>query len=152
MDEKTLKAVVSALVSLCAIWGAILSTLLAGVKIWETFWKDRIRLTTTYSFSDEPSTDDTITVVNLSGVPIQVSHWTLAWKPNLFRWNTSTIDVTPEEGTGMFKIGPKDSHTISFNDLAKFDWSYRSAQHRQLLLTLHVFGRRSKVLKVRAGQ
>lgn len=148
MDEQTLKAVVS----LCAIWGAVLSTLLAGVKIWETFWKDRIRLTTTYSFTGEPGTTDTITVVNLSGVPIQVSHWTLAWKPNLFRWNTSTIDVIPEEGADMFKIAPKASHTLPFENHSKFDWSYRSAQHRQLLLTLHIFGHRSKVLKVHAGQ
>jgi hypothetical protein len=131
-----------------------ISIILAAVKLWETFWKDRIRLITTYSFTGEQGATDTITIVNLSSVPVQVSHWTLAWKPKLFfRWNTSTIDVTPDEGNGIFKIAPKDTHTLEFyEDHSKFDWSYRTAQHRQLYLTLHIFGRRPKVLKVGAGQ
>jgi hypothetical protein len=36
------------IVAICAIWRAFWSTTLAGVKLWETFWKDRIQLTTTY--------------------------------------------------------------------------------------------------------
>jgi hypothetical protein len=91
MDDQTLKAVVAT----SAIWGAVVSTILGLVKLWETFWKDRIRLATTYSFTGEEGAPDTITVANLSGAPVQVSGWTLAWKPNFFsRWNTSTIEVT----------------------------------------------------------
>jgi hypothetical protein len=58
----------------------------------------------------------------------------------------------------MFTIPPKDRYTLVFpdeeyhGDSSKFDWGYRSAQHRQLLLTLHIFGRRSpKVLTIHAG-
>jgi hypothetical protein len=154
MNEDALKVAVS----LCALWGAVVSTVLAAVKFWETFWKDRIRLDSSHDFSSLAGAADTITIVNLSAVPVQVSHWTLAWKPTLlFRWNTPTLDVTPEDGTGMFTIPPKDSYTLEFPDEAspsgrsKFDWSYRSATHRQLLLTLHIFGRRPKVLKIHAG-
>jgi hypothetical protein len=148
MDEQTLKT----LVALCAIWGAGISTILGAVKLWESFWKDRIRLATTYSFTGQEGASDKITIVNLSAVPVQVSHWTLAWKPNLFHRKLSVIDVTPVEGTPMFTIPPRNSHTLNFEEQSKFDWGYRSAHHRQLFLTLHIFGQKSKVLKICAGQ
>jgi hypothetical protein len=137
-----------------AIWGACVPTILAVVKLWEIFWKDRIRLATTYSFTGEEGASDTITVVNLSGAPVQVSGWMLAWKPNFFsRWNTSTIEVTHDEEGTMFTIPAKDCYTLEFQESDKFDWSYRNALHRQLYLTLRIFGRRKpKVLKVGAGQ
>lgn len=149
MDDQMLKIATV----VCAVWGAGISTLLGSVKLWETFWKDRVRLASNYSFSDAEGSTDKITAVNLSSVPIQVSHWVLAWKPKPFRWCTSTIGVTPYEGTSMFKIEPRDSYTIRFEEEAKFDWSYRSASHRALFLTVHIFGRRRpKVLKIGAGQ
>jgi hypothetical protein len=135
------------------IWGAGLSTLLAAVKLWEAFWKDRLRLETTHSFDGRPEEPDEITIVNLSSVPVQVAYWSLVWAPRFMRWRTLPIDATPEEGAGRFTISPKDCHTLRFAGEDKFDWSYRSASHRQLLLTLHIFGRRRpKVLKVSSGQ
>jgi hypothetical protein len=150
MDDQTLRVATAA----CAIWGAGVSTLLGLVKIWETFWKDRLRLEATHSFIDPCEKADEITVVNLSGLPVQVSHWTLAWKPNPFRWRTSEIDVTPEpECVGRFTIPSKGNYTLYFEEDAKFDSSYRTARHRNLYLTLNIFGRRQpKVLKVGAGQ
>ena len=134
------------------IWGAILSTILGAATIWEKLWKDRTRLVTTFSFTGQRGVDDKITIVNLSGIPVQVSHWSLAWKPNLFRWRTSTINVTPDEDITPFTIPARDNYILNFPDDYKFDWSYRSALHRQLYLTLHIFGRRPKVLRVGAGQ
>jgi len=99
MDDQSLRAVVA----MCAIWGACLSTVLGVVKLWETFWKDRTRLTVTRFFTTQEGVSDESTVVNLSGVPVQVSSWTLAWKPKFFfRWNTSTIEVTHDEEGTMF--------------------------------------------------
>jgi len=123
------------------------------VKFWEVFWKDRIRLETSYSFSGAPWDVDEIHIVNLSGVTLQISHWKLEWKPNAFRWRTSPIDMTPEYASGMFTLTPHDRHTLTFDAEEKFDWSYRSAKHRNLYLTLYAFGRkRPLVLKVGAGQ
>lgn len=146
MYDQTLKTA-------CAVWGAVLSTMLGLVKLWEVFWKDRVRLKTTYSFSTQEGSTDEITIVNLSSVPVQVSRWELAWKPKSFHWCTSTIDVTPHEGTSIFTVGPKDNHTICFEEDSKFDWSYRSTGNRALCLTLHIFGRRRpKVLRVGVWQ
>jgi hypothetical protein len=149
VDDQTVRA----LTVTCAVWGACVSTLLGLVKLWETFWKDRLRLSTTYYFGSRDGTANEITIVNLSGVPVQVSHWTLAWKPNRFRWRTPAIDVTRDEGTPMFTIAPKDNHTLCFEESDYFDWSYRTARNRALFLTLHIFGRRRpKVLRVGGGQ
>lgn len=152
MDDQTLRVATAA----CAIWGAAVSTSLGLVKLWETFWKDRLRLETTYSFIGLREEADEITVVNLSGLPVQVSHWTLAWKPNPFRWCTSEIDVTPErepQSISRFTIPSKGEYTLYFEEDSKLDWSYRTAQHRNLYLTLYIFGRRRpKELKVGAGQ
>jgi hypothetical protein len=129
MDDRTLKGVVA----MSAIWGACVSTILGVVKLWETFWKDRIRLTTSYSFTQEEGAADTITVVNLSGAPVQVSGWTLAWKPNFFsQWNTSTIEVTHEEEGTMFTIPARDRYTLEFQESDKFDWGYRTAEAKGL--------------------
>jgi len=149
MDDQTARIATTA----CAIWGAGISTLLGGVKLWETFWKDRLKLATTYSFSDQSDAAHEITVVNLSGVPVQICRWSLAWMPNSFRWFTSTIDVTPQEGAGIFTIPPKDSYALYFKEDSKFDWSYRTTRHRHLDLTLHIFGRsKPYMLKVYAGR
>ena len=103
MDNETIKSSVT-------IYAAVLSTLLGGIKLWETFWKDRIRLATTNSFSGQKGAADEITIVNLSNVPVQVSHWELGWKPRLFKRGKPARDVTPDD-TSMFKILPKDSQT-----------------------------------------
>jgi len=148
MDEQTLKTVTG----VCAMWGAAVSTFLALIKIWETFWKDRIRLETSYSFSGQYGAVDEISIVNLSGIPVQVQDWSLVWKPNRFRWRTSEIDVTPES-TGRFTIPAKNDYTLLFEEFNKFDWSPRAARNRKLYLILYVFGRkRPKILKVGGGQ
>jgi hypothetical protein len=78
-------------------WGAGLSTILAGIKVWETIWRDRLKLATSYSWTGELGTDDTITIVNLSSTPVHVAYWTLAWKPRFLSWKCQTDDVTPDE-------------------------------------------------------
>jgi hypothetical protein len=143
MDDRTLKIV--------AIWGACVSTILGLVKLWETFWKDRVRLVASGHFTTQEGVSDEIVIVNLSGAAVQVSYWTLAWKPNFFRRNTSKIDVTPE-GNNIFAIPANDRHVLEFQEQDKFDWSHRGTLHSQLYLTMHIFGRRKpKVLKVHAG-
>ena len=144
MDDYTIKVATFS----CAVWGAALSTSLGFVKFWETFWKDRIRLDTSYSWSGQEGAIDEIVIANLSSVPLQVAYWSLAWKPKLFHFRTSTLDVSPDEVSG-FKIDGKDTYTLYFEEQSKFDWGYRTSQHRALYLTLHLFGRkRPKSLRI----
>lgn len=150
IDEQSVKI----LLAICSLWGAALSTVLGMVTLWEKLWKERVRLATTCSFSGQEGSTDTITIVNLSGATVHVCYWTLAWRRNFFRWKVPSIDVTPDyEEANTFTIAPRDKEILHFEERDKFDWSYRIAKHRQLYLTLHIFGRRKPmVLKVGAGQ
>lgn len=133
------------------IWGAGLSTMLGLVKAWEVFWRDRLRIETSYSFvgNDDP---DTIIVVNLSNKPVQVSHWTLTWSPTWFRFWIETIDATPDEGGASFFVGAHSQQILTFSDHDKIPSSYNTTRGRKLVLRLHIFGRsRIKKLKVYPG-
>lgn len=57
------------------IWGASLATLLGVVKLWEVFWRDRLRLATSYMLTGEPGGAHEIVIVNLSPVPVHVANW-----------------------------------------------------------------------------
>jgi hypothetical protein len=142
-------------------WGWLLAVLVGGppaikgwIDIFEKVRGERISLRATGYFTGQPGGSDTITVVNISGTPVQVSHWTLVWTPNILWPKLSAIDVTPcPEYQSMFTIPPKDRYTIKLDDPYKFDRSVRSARHRKLLLTLHIFGRRRpKILDLQMGQ
>jgi hypothetical protein len=83
------------------VWGAVLSTGLACIKVWESFWKDRIRLATSYSFVGEGGPASTISVANLSALPVLVSSWELAWEPKAPRWWVKRVDCTPDDVSGF---------------------------------------------------
>jgi hypothetical protein len=122
------------------VWGAGLSTILGLIKLWETLWRDRIKLSTTYSFTSADQVDDEITIVNLSDRTVQVEHWSLAWQHAFSA--SSVTDLTPDNGGYRFTIDPKSEHTIRFSDADKFDWGSRAAKGRKMYLTLFLFGRR----------
>ncbi|NMN57847.1 hypothetical protein FHT36_001744 [Xanthobacter sp. SG618] len=126
--------------------GGCLAIVLGVVKLWETFLKDRPRLRTSYSFSTAPGDEDTITIFNISPTPVQVINWTLQWEPKGWRHRErGKIDVTPDDGGGAFKIGPRDSYVLGFDERDKFDWGYRASEGRRLTLTLYTFVTRKPI-------
>ena len=50
-----------------SIWGAILSTILAGLKIWEIY--------VSYAFDSRPEEGNKIIVYNLSKTFIMINYW-----------------------------------------------------------------------------
>jgi hypothetical protein len=123
------------------IWGAGLSSVLGAIKLWEVCWRDRVRLSITYSFSGSDQEDDEVTIVNLSNQTIQVSHWSLAWRPKLWKQGVVT-DLTPCERGGRFRIDPKSEHTLVFSGEDKFAWGAKASNGRSMCLTLWLFGRK----------
>jgi hypothetical protein len=138
---------------LLAMWGAIVSTGLAGIKIWETFYKDRLRLAKSYMLTGETGGEHEITVANLSSVPVQVSSWSVAYEPKLFRWKTKRIDVTPDwDKVSGFRIDGHSTHTLFFGGEDQFEWGWKIQQGRKLCLALYIFGRkRPKRLTIKSS-
>lgn len=71
MHDVTLSVILGA-------WGAALSTMLAGIKIWE-IWRDRHRVEIGYSFVDDETVGNSISIRNLSGRAFILSYWELLY-------------------------------------------------------------------------
>lgn len=123
-----------------ATWAAIVSTGLAMIKIWETFWRDRIRLDSTYLLTDERDVPNEVVIANLSPVPVQIAHWELAWEARWFAFWLKKEDVSPDEPT-RFKINGRDEHTIRY----EFQWNGAASSGRRLVLRLKAFGQRRQI-------
>lgn len=128
---------------LLALWGAGVSTGLAGIKIWETFWRDRIKIESTYSISFDGEWPHRITVANMSSVPVQVSAAELYWVPNFFPLKRRHPSIaTPDSFyTTTFRIDGHSSHAFVFEGKDKFDVSSETTEGRKLYIYLHIFGR-----------
>ena len=64
---------------LLSIWGAGLSTLLAGVKLGE-LWRNHFRVETSYNLTGLPEEGHEIYIRNLNNRPITLEHWELEWR------------------------------------------------------------------------
>lgn len=139
---------------LIALMGLLLSAINITYTIWDKLSAKRLRLATTYFVTGEDGTPDTITIVNLSPFPVQVSYWHLQWRPNLFHPFRSTVEAAEfnPEDSSVFTILAYNNFTLKFFDPDKFDWSYRTSRHRKLYLTMDIFGHGRKRLKIGAGR
>ncbi len=127
-----------------AIWAAFLSTLLAAIRIWET-WKRRSRLEATYSFAGDPQVGNEIIIQNPSDSPAMVSYWELLWAHRTFPRLKPSDGIFPDDGLCNITIGPHSTHTLSFREDRHFPWGSSAQDKGNLYLRLHVVGRRKPV-------
>lgn len=136
-----------ALSLIVAAWGAILSTLLAGRRVWEV-WRDRHRIDIGYSFCSDEGEGNTISIRNVSGRPLILSYWELQYGRG--RWPFTRFETfqSPEpEEVSDCKIEPYTSYPLTFTDAEHFDWG--SAVLRGRSVYRHLMNTRgSRVTKV----
>jgi len=126
-----------------ALWGAVVSTVLAAVRLWEFQNQKRITLDSTYVFRGHPDLDDEIVIANLSLLPVLVSGWKLEWRPKWFGSRAQVIDVTPDfqDELSCFTVSGHSRHTLTFSNEDKISFGSRVSQGRKLILELSCFGR-----------
>ena len=126
-----------------AVIGATLSIVNLIWNISSAIIKNKINVGTSYDWNSNPDYEDHIYIVNLSSIPLCVSGWSLVWEPKMFGPRKKRLDVTPDmETVDAFIISPHDIKTLYFSEGDKFDWSHNTSDGRNLILTLHIFGRR----------
>jgi hypothetical protein len=94
----------STLTQLLAVWGALLSTFLAGVKFWE-LWDKRLKIDISPTWTGSEEEGHTIRIRNLSSFPVILSGWELFYRrprsltpqdemieESSFDWNDVTIE------------------------------------------------------------
>ena len=130
--------------SALAVWGAILSTVLAFAKVYE-LWRDRGRISTSYAMRDVEG-GNTIYITNLSSKPINVQYWELFWRKRegLRRKETR---IAPEDETGVMRIEPHQLASLHFAGEHYFAWGAKTIPRGRLYLRLHIAGRRRPVVR-----
>ena len=130
-----------------AWWGACLSTLLAGVKLWE-MWRDRFRVDIGCNFTGNPDIGNEIIVRNLTGYPIIVSYWEVLWISGYWPFRAQSTLTATEEHASDARIDAHSSLTLTFSGQDHFDWGVKALNGRTIYLRLYVAGRRPVLRKV----
>lgn len=129
--------------SLLSIWGAVVSTGLAGVKLWEIF-RDRQRLSISYFFTSDPHRGNQIVISNPTKTPVMIEGWNLAWKKYKF-FSLHSVDALtsyPEDGIAEITVPAYGRHTIDFTEQYYFEWGQSVRRLGKLYLVLNVVGRK----------
>jgi hypothetical protein len=127
--------------TLIAWWGAGLSTLLAGFKVWE-IWQDRFHVDIDYNLTSSEDIGNTILIRNLSSRPFILSYWELLYRSG--RWPRRKFEAIeyPEHDTGDTRIEPYATHELHFTNEHHFDWGYRALKGRRIYIRIHIAGRK----------
>lgn len=130
-----------------AWWGAILSTVLASVKLWE-LWRDRFRINVGYSFSSDSEHGNEIYVRNLGSKPIIISYWQVLYGRGIWPARTYVEVQAPGPETCDIRITPNSSTTFTFSRGRHFWWGKEELQGRKIYMRLHIAGMKPVLKKV----
>lgn len=129
-----------------ALWGAILSTLLAAIKLSEV-WRARLRIEIDPSFTDNEDIGNEIIIRNLGAVPLMITHWELVWRERHFpRWKESSLD-NPGEDYGDIRVNAHSSITMQFREQRHFSTSHDVVAGRKIFIRLFIAGRSRPILR-----
>lgn len=130
-----------------AWWGAILSTLLALIKLFE-MWRDRFRIETGFTFNSDPEIGNEIIVRNLSGKPIILIHWELLYGTG--KWPFMKLEEfnSTEPYENDVRIDGHSSHAFTFSENNYFGWSKDSLKNRKIYMYLYIAGKRPLLRKI----
>ena len=126
---------------LIALWGAILSTTLAGVKGYE-LWRDRHRVEIEGRFTSSVSDGNEIRIRNLSIRPLIVTYWEVSYRSGFwpfFKWEEI---CSAEHDSPDLKIEPNSSNDFKFVYEHYFSTSPKALMGRRVVFILHLAGRR----------
>jgi hypothetical protein len=130
-----------------AVWGAVLSTTLAVVKLWE-LWRDGFRIELGYRFAGLPDIGNTISIHNLSGRPLTLTYWELLDGSGRWPWRR----FGPFESAGgdwsSTKIEAHSTCELSFVEERYFNWNGQGHNGHKLYIKLWFAGRRRPVLRL----
>ncbi|MBN8190345.1 hypothetical protein JF540_27210 [Salipiger thiooxidans] len=126
-----------------AVWGAVLSTVLGSIKIWEVY-KSRPQISVSYSVTSGPEHENEIFVENTSATPLMITYWELELRERKFLRRSVKNGRYPDGGYYHVTIGAFGRHTLKFGDEEWFSTSGMK-KRQKWYLKLHIAGRRRPV-------
>ncbi len=130
-----------------SLWAAVVSTLLAGLKIYET-WRDRGRIEASLSTTSSEEHGNDLQIRNLSDKPILIAHWEVF----------ASHDARGRRDCYSIESGDFDSSDISIAPHTSVHWNFSEANYfstepkflkdRSIYLKLWIAGRRPWTQKI----
>jgi len=132
---------------LMAVWGGLLSTGLAGIKVFE-WWRDRDRVDISFGSSTSVEHGNQIQIRNLSNRPIIITHWEL-----FFAFDSKgERDYEPFDSDdyddGDLTIAAHASKQWNFCEARYFSTSDKHLRGRSIYLRLSIAGRKDLTTKL----
>ncbi len=131
------------IIQVLAVWGALLSTLLASLRIWD-FWQGRFRVDVSTLFTSSEEIGHKVSVRNLSGKPLILGHWEVVRVSGRWPRRTSTVVVSADFDSDDIVISGHSTLGLPFVEENHFPWG-RSLDGDRLAIRLHFAGRRPVV-------
>ena len=106
-----------------AWWGAILSTILAFIKIWEfiwNFWKNRFRLDIDVKFTPPSVSGNEIIIRNSSPYSILLKNWEVFYGSGRWPFRKELTVCCKHYGNHDITIAPISSFVITCNNESYF--------------------------------
>lgn len=132
---------------LMAVWGGLLSTGLAGIKIVE-WWRDRDRLDISFGSSTSVEHGNQIQIRNLSKRPIIVKHWELFFAFDPEGKRDCEFVESADYDDGDLTIAAHASKHWNFCEARYFSTSDKHLRGRSIYLRLFIAGRREITTKL----
>ena len=129
-----------------ALWGAVLSTLLASVKFYE-IWQARTQIEVSYSFTSNPEIGNEVIIRNLSNKPILITYWELFWQHR--NWGKLITDdgTFPDYDYKDKKLDAHSSTSIHFAESDHFGWGAKALGKNKIFIHLHIAGKNKPIRK-----
>jgi hypothetical protein len=133
--------------NLIAWWGAVLSTVLALVKLWE-LWRDRFRIDVSYNFTGHEDMGNQIFIRNLSSKPIILEYWTIYYSKGMWPFRKLSLIESLGEDIHDTRIDTHSSMTMNFTGQNHFAWGDNVLKGRKIYIQLYIAGKRPIFKKV----
>lgn len=117
------------LTMMLALWGATLSTVLGLLRIFDA-WRNRFRVNVDYVWRSDPYEGDEISIQNLSGKPILLTHLKVHEKDKKCLWH-------PEDTLLQKRIESFETERFVFSESDFFH-----AMGKRIVVELHFAGRK----------
>lgn len=137
----------ASLTTILAVWGALVSTLLAGVKLWEA-WRARFRVEVVASLTGSEDLGHTVSVRNLASKPVILGYWQILRISGRWPFQKEKCLVSPGENANDTSIPAHSALSLCFRDEEHFAWGPASLKGDRIFIRLHFAGRRPMLRKV----
>lgn len=129
------------------IWGAILSSILGAIKLFE-LWRDRHRVEVSYSFTSDVHEGNTITIRNLSNRQIIISYWELFTARDKNGKHELELLSYKDYDTSDLQIAANSSYSLHFCEANYFNTSHNFLKGRKIYIKLCIAGRSHRIYSV----